>query len=61
MVQMDIVIYPLLILHHIMIKNQMRVDATLRVDLEGNLEGDEGKAISYLIFTIEINFETNSP
>ena len=57
MVQMDIVIYPLLILHHIMMKNQMRVDATLRFDLEGNLEG---KAISYLIFTIEINFETNS-
>ena len=26
-------------------KNQMRVDATLRFDLEGHLEGNKGKTI----------------
>ena len=41
-------------------KNQMRVDATWRFDLEGHLEGNEGKTIfSFDIHIKEKSFETN--
>ena len=36
-----------------MMKNEMRVDATLRFDLEGYLEGNEGKTIFSFDFHIK--------
>ena len=49
-----------IILFYYMMKNQMRVDATLRFDPEGNLEGNEGETIfSFDIHIKEISVETD--